>query len=164
MRSGLEFVEGDQTTFDTPDPARAMFSRPVVDTPVGTVWNYSSGGANVIAEMLRVATGKTPLEYGNEKLFGPIGIDSPPWDAGRNGTSFGGFGLSLTAREMARFGELFRNAGAWQGQPVVPSAWTDESTMPRCPTAWGGQYGYLWWVPSLPGFFNALGSFGQMIS
>ena len=27
----------------------------------------------------------------------------------------------------------------------------------------GGQYGYLWWVPELPGFFNALGSFGQMI-
>ena len=26
-----------------------------------------------------------------------------------------------------------------------------------------GQYGNLWWVPNLPGFFNALGSFGQMI-
>jgi len=163
MRSGLKFVEGDQTTFGTPDPARAMLSRDVVDKPVGTIWNYSSGGANIIAEMLRVATGKTPLEYGNEKLFGPIGIESPPWDAGQNGTNFGGFGLSLTAREMARFGELFRNSGKWQGQAVVPSTWTDESTQARCATTWGGQYGYLWWVPGLPGFFNALGSFGQMI-
>jgi CubicO group peptidase (beta-lactamase class C family) len=163
MRSGLKFVEGDQTTFSTPDPARAMLSQPVVDIPVGTVWNYSSGGANIIGEMLRVATGKTPLDYGNEKLFGPIGIDAPPWDAGQNGTNFGAFGLSLTAREMARFGELFRNSGTWQGKTVIPSAWTDESTTARCSTAWGGQYGYLWWVPGIPGFFNALGSFGQMI-
>ena len=163
MRSGLEFVEGDQTTFSTPDPARAMLSRKVKDTPVGTVWNYSSGGANIVAEMLRVATGKTPLEYAKTKLFGPIGIDSPPWDAGQSGTSFGGFGLSLTTREMARFGELFRNSGKWQGQAIIPSAWTDDSTAPRCPSPWGGQYGYLWWIPSLPGFFNALGSFGQMI-
>ncbi|MEI9952092.1 MAG: serine hydrolase [Pseudomonadota bacterium] len=163
MRSGLEFVEGDQTTFSAPDPARAMLSRRVLDTPVGTVWNYSSGGANIIAEMLRVATGKTPLEYANQKLFGPLGIDSPPWDAGQSGTSFGGFGLALTSREMARFGELFRNSGKWQGQAVIPSAWTDESTAPRCSTLWGGQYGYLWWIPNLNGFFNALGSFGQMI-
>ena len=163
MRSGLAFVEGDQSTFSTPDPARAMFSRKVIDTPVGTIWNYSSGGANIIAEMLHVATGKTPLAYGNEKLFGPIGIASPPWDAGQSGTNFGGFGLALTSREMARFGELFRNSGKWLGKSVVPSAWTDESTAPRCRTAWGGQYAYLWWVPDLPGFFNALGSFGQMI-
>jgi CubicO group peptidase (beta-lactamase class C family) len=64
---------------------------------------------------------------------------------------------------MARIGELFRNSGEWNDEVVVPSAWTDESTTPRCTTPWGGQYGYLWWVPELPGFFNALGSFGQMI-
>ena len=163
MRSGLEWVEGDDSTFFKADPARSMFSRSVVDTPVGTVWNYSSGGANIIAEMLRVATGQTPYAYANEKLFGPIGIEPPTWDAGANGTNYGGFGLWLTAREMARFGELFRNSGSWQGKAVIPSAWTDESTAPRCTTSWGGQYGYLWWIPNLDGFFNALGSFGQMI-
>jgi CubicO group peptidase (beta-lactamase class C family) len=35
--------------------------------------------------------------------------------------------------------------------------------MPRSVSPWGGQYGYFWWIPTLPGFFNALGSFGQMI-
>jgi CubicO group peptidase (beta-lactamase class C family) len=46
---------------------------------------------------------------------------------------------------------------------VVPAAWTDASTEPRCPTDWGGQYAYHWWVPNLPGFFNALGHWGQVI-
>lgn len=37
MRSGLEFTEGEQETFQAPDPARAMLARDVVDTPVGTI-------------------------------------------------------------------------------------------------------------------------------
>jgi len=59
--------------------------------------------------------------------------------------------------------ELFRNDGRWQNQSVVPAAWTDTSTTPRCPTPWGGEYAYHWWVPPLPGFFNTLGAFGQVI-
>ena len=113
--------------------------------------------------ILRVATQQTPLAYANAKLFGPLGISDPPWIAGQNGTNHGGWGLSLTTREMARFGELFRNDGRWQSQSVVPAAWTDTSTTPRCPTSWGGEYAYHWWVPPLPGFFNTLGAFGQVI-
>jgi CubicO group peptidase (beta-lactamase class C family) len=140
-----------------------MFSREVVDTPVGEVWNYSSGGSDILSEILRVATGMTPLEYANEKLFGPLGIDSPPWAAGQSGTQHGGWGLSLTSREVARFGELYRNEGQWMGEQVVPMSWTSESTTARCPTPWGGQYAYHFWVPDLPGFFNTLGAFGQVI-
>ncbi len=163
MRSGLEWSEGDQSTFEAPDPARAMLSRPVVDLPVGEVWNYSSGGSDIVAEILRTATGATPLAYASEKLFGPIGIDDPPWTAGQNGTHHGGWGLSLTSREMARFGELFRNRGAWDEEQIVPAAWTDASTTPRCATPWGMQYAYHWWVPNLQGFFSTIGAFGQQI-
>jgi CubicO group peptidase (beta-lactamase class C family) len=164
MRSGLQYTEGqDDEIFAAPDPARAMLSQPVVDLPVGTVWNYSSGGSEIIAEMLRVATGMTPLEYGQTKLFGPIGIANPPWAAGASGTNHGGFGLELTAREMARFGELFRNRGSWGGQPVVPAAWTDESTLDRCASIWGHDYAYHWWISNVPGFFDTNGAYGQYI-
>jgi CubicO group peptidase (beta-lactamase class C family) len=162
MRSGLEWTEGEQSTFEAPDPARAMFSRPVVAT-VGETWNYSSGVSDILAEILRVATGATPLEYAEERLFGPMGIESPPWVAAANGTEYGGWGLSLTARELLRFGELYRNRGDWLGKSVVPAEWTDESTTPRCDTPWGGKYAYHFWVPDLPGFFNALGAFGQLM-
>ena len=163
MRSGLQFTEGEQSTFAAPDPARAMFARPVVDLPVGTVWNYSSGASDVIAEMLRVATDQTPLAYAKTKLFGPIGIVDPPWLAGASGTNYGGFGLDLTAREMARFGELVRNRGAWNGTQVVPAAWIDTATAAQCASTWGMQYGYHFWVFNVPGFVGTIGAFGQQI-
>jgi len=163
MRSGLEWTADDDVAFDTVDPAREMLSRPVVNPP-GEVWQYASGNSDVIAEILRMATGQTPLDYANERLFGPLGIESPSWLAAENGTERGGFGLALTSRQMARFGELYRNSGSFREEPVVPAAWTDESTLPRCDTDWGGQYAYHFWVPAAaPGFFNTLGAWGQVI-
>jgi CubicO group peptidase (beta-lactamase class C family) len=140
-----------------------MLSRPVV-AAVGEAWNYANGNSDILAEILRLATGKAPLEYANERLFGPLGIPAPEWEAGQNGTNFGGFGLSLTPRQMARFGEAYRNSGSFLGAQVVPAAWTDESTEPRCDTPWGGQYAYHFWVPSTAtGFFQTLGARGQVI-
>jgi CubicO group peptidase (beta-lactamase class C family) len=160
MRSGLETSVG---TAQAPDPARAMFSLPVVGT-VGETWNYDNGNSDILAAILREATGQTPLEYANERLFGPLGIPSPEWETAENGTQFGGFGLSLTSRQMARFGELYRNSGTFLGAEVVPAAWTDESTAPRCETPWGGQYAYHFWVPNaVTGFFQTLGARGQAI-
>jgi CubicO group peptidase (beta-lactamase class C family) len=162
MRSGLEFVEGETAVFDTPDPARAMLARTVVSAP-GTVWNYSTGGSDIIAEILRITTGATPLEYANVKLFGPLGIVNPPWAAGQSGTNHGGFGLALTTREMARLGELFRNFGVWAKQQIIPADWTITSTTAHCWSAWNMQYAYHWWLPNLPGFFAAIGAYGQEI-
>lgn len=163
MRSGLEWTADDDTDFNPADPAREMLARPIINPP-GEVWQYASGNSDILAEILRTATGQTPLEFANERLFGPLGIDDATWLAADNGTERGGFGLALTSRQMARFGELYRNSGTFLDEQVVPAAWTDESTVPRCDTDWGGQYAYHFWVPNaLTGFFNTIGAWGQVI-
>jgi CubicO group peptidase (beta-lactamase class C family) len=126
-------------------------------------WNYSSGDAEIVAEILRITTGLTPLAYAQAKLFGPLGIPDPPWDAGKSGTNHGGFGLSLTAREMMRFGELYRNNGVWANQQVVPASWVTNSTSYKCASDWSMDYGYYWFLPNLRDFFVAIGFNGQQI-
>jgi CubicO group peptidase (beta-lactamase class C family) len=163
MRSGLTFTEGESAVFtDEPNPARALLSRDLATAP-GAKWNYSSGDAEIVAEVLRITTGHTPLEYAQTKLFGPLGIVNPPWDAGKSGTNHGGFGLSLTAREMARFGELYRNGGIWGNRQVVPASWASNSTAFKCSTEWGMDYGYYWFLPNVNDFFVAIGFNGQQI-
>lgn len=164
MRSGLPFLEGESAVFtDEPSPARALLSREVVLGATGATWNYSSGDAEITAEILRITTGMTPLQYAQNRLFGPMGIAGAMWDAGQSGTSHGGFGLSLTARDMARFGELYRNNGVWAGQQLVPATWVTTSTSYKCQTQWGMDYGYYWFLPSLNDFFVAIGFNGQQI-
>jgi CubicO group peptidase (beta-lactamase class C family) len=161
MRSGLKWNDAETDDADFADPALAVLSRPMVGTP-GVTWNYSDGPADVTAALLRKVTGQTPLDYAKQKLFGPLGVTNVAWQASSNGTSFGGWGLELTPRDMARFGELYRNRGQWNGQQIVPADWTDAATSPKC-DAGDAQYGYYFWIPNLPGFFCALGLEGQDI-
>ena len=162
MRSGLTFTEGESAVFQEPNPAESLLSRALATTP-GTAWNYSSGDAHIVSEILHRATGVSPLDYAKANLFGPLGIIDPPWDADATGTNIGGFGLSLTAREMARFGELYRNSGKWGNQQVIPADWISTSTTFKCATLWGMNYGYYWFLPNLYDFFVAIGFNGQQI-
>jgi CubicO group peptidase (beta-lactamase class C family) len=52
----------------------------------------------------------------------------------------------MSARDMALFGELYRNMGIWKGAGTVPETWIQESTT-IYPVSNSGQYdpyGYLW--------------------
>jgi CubicO group peptidase (beta-lactamase class C family) len=166
MRSGLQWEEATadyDAVLPSADPAKTMLSRPLVDKPVGTVWNYSTGACDILTALLGKVTQKTPLEYARDKLFSPLGITNVTWEASANGINHGGYGLSLTPREMARFGELMRNRGQWGGRQVVSSSYVETATSVHCATYWSGSYGYLFWIPGLPGFFGTRGAYGQNI-
>ncbi len=153
MRSGIAYAEGsDEALFQAPSIAAAFWARPLV-WDVGTMWNYSSGDSQLLAEVVRRATGRTPLEYAQARIFGPLGITSVAWDADRSGTQLGGRGLALRPRDLARFGWMLLSGGKWKGVQVVPADWiaaaTRRSLHVRGP---GGGYGYQCWVPQFGGF------------
>ena len=60
----------------------------------------------------------------------------------------------LSARDLARYGQLFLNRGRWGGRPIVPEAWIAESTRPVSiiDARYGLAYGLLWdvLVPDSP--------------
>jgi CubicO group peptidase (beta-lactamase class C family) len=164
MRSGLDWTEGsdDSLFFDPAVTARVILGRPMTSAP-GTVWGYSSGNSQILGEILRRATGKTPAAYADEKLFGPLGITKYKWSADHSGTSYGGWGLFLRSRDMARIGWLCLQGGLWEGRRIVPSDWLETATARHTATPWdGGGYGYHWWTPFMGGF-AARGYEGQMI-
>lgn len=58
--------------------------------------------------------------------------------------------FKMSARDLARFGQLYLNNGNWQGQQIVPEKWVEKSTSAYSSDLPGfenrGGYGYLWWV------------------
>ena len=153
MRSGLDWLEGvDDPLFGLPAPAAALLSQDQTAEP-GTTWRYSSADSHVLAEILRRATKEPPRAYAERRLFAKLGIAAVRWDADPSGTSYGGFGLWLRPRDLARFGQLLLSGGRWQGEQVIPAAWIAESTRARVPTPWAaGAYGYQCWIPAIGGF------------
>ncbi len=80
----------------------------------------------------------------------------------------------LSARDLARFGELYRLRGTWDGAELLPASWIEESTRPRTDLGRGRGYGHLWWTyaaGSMPGTpaldrhdcFAAIGTGGQLV-
>ncbi len=81
----------------------------------------------------------------------------------RQGNALGGWGLSLTAREMAKLGYLFLRGGTWDGREIVTPEWVQAATATHTATDNANGYGYQWWThPKYPAYM-ALGRFGQTI-
>jgi CubicO group peptidase (beta-lactamase class C family) len=155
MSSGLLWHEGGEGPDDEHKlmwkwtPAYHFLSRNVATAP-GRTFNYNSGGALVLADILSRATGMPWREYARAALFEPLGITDVEWVGDFLGRPMAYTGLRLRPRDMAKLGRLVLNHGQWQGQQVVPAAWIDASLLPRLDTGFDHlQYGYFWWTGSV---------------
>ena len=126
------------------DPVRFVLEQPLA-APAGTVWNYNSGGVELLGIILAKASGRLLDQVAKEALFDPLGIMA--WEPGT-----AAFGLQLRLRDMAKIGQLLLNHGDWQGRRIVPANWVKEMTAPQVPLgsvsgpAGVNSYGYLWWL------------------
>ena len=81
--------------------------------PAGSTFNYSTGESYLQAEILKGATGKSSSDYLSEKIWGPLGMQTPAfWQLeSTNGTEIASSGFSATLRDYARFGQFIVNDG-----------------------------------------------------
>jgi CubicO group peptidase (beta-lactamase class C family) len=177
MRSGLEFVEdyvdaGVSHCIEmlfgagADDMAAYAASQQVLHAP-GEVWNYASGTTNIISRLLgeAVGGGRDAMEaFVRERLFEPIGMHSatPKFDTA--GTFVGSSYLYATARDFARFGQLYLDDGLTpDGERLLPEGWREHArTFTASDPVDGFDYGRHWWLwPAFPGTFSANGYEGQ---
>ncbi|MED1511305.1 serine hydrolase domain-containing protein [Bacillus proteolyticus] len=142
-------------------------------------FKYSSAGAHLLSAIITSITGKSAREFANEHLFQPIsmreipnynmkafefddlfGKDVKGWVHDPNGISTGGWGLTLTARDMAKFGQLYLSNGTYNGKQILSKAWVQESIAMN-----SNRYGYLWWLREEDGIFSycAMGDGGNVV-
>jgi len=118
----------------------------------GDKWHYNTGSSHLLSGIIYYATGLTPLEYANKTLFKSLGIKNAEWQADKNGIHYGGWGLLLKPRDMAKFGLLYLKKGKFNNKQIVSEEWAEKSVKNHTGTYWSGDYGYHWWVPELGGF------------
>ena len=113
---------------------KLFLARPVSHKP-GTFFFYNTPASYMLSAIVQKVTGQSVLDYLGPRLFEPLGIVDPTWDASKQGVSLGGFGLSVRTEDIARFGQLYLQRGEWQGKPLAPGGWVDTATRATCPTA-----------------------------
>ena len=147
------------------DLVRIFLEMPVPDKP-GSHFVYNTPATYMLSAIVQKVTGQTVLDYLRPRLFDPLGIPNPTWEASAQGIPFGGFGLSLRTEEIARFGQLYLQKGRWLGRQLVPSGWVDAATSLQASNGsdpasdWDQGYGYQFWR-CRHGFYRGDGAFGQ---
>ena len=144
-----EDLQGFSYTSDE-SVVRKFLALPVTHKP-GTFFVYNTAATYMLSAIVQKVTGQTVLDYLRPRLFDPLGIENPTWEASKQGVSMGGFGLSVRTEDIARFGQLYLQRGQWQGKQLVPAAWVDTTTSRwmsngSAPTSdWEQGYGFQFW-------------------
>ena len=169
MTSGFDYG-GDPTLAPTVEGSRAEYvlNRPVEYEP-GTVWVYDSQAPSVLLKIIESQSNMTIDEFATEYLFDPLQIKNALWTKDESDLAFGGFGLYLAPRDMAKLGQLYLQGGVWNGERIVSESWVNESTTDSMDsdvkfvysTVPTEGYGYLWWI--YEDYYVASGLHGQRV-
>lgn len=167
MSTGHHQEAIDNFPYASSDPSltRLFLGLPVAHKP-GTHFVYNTPASYMLSAIVQKTTGSVLVDYLRPRLFDPIGIGAAKWDASPQGVSYGGFGLSLTTEDIARFGQLYLRRGEWNGKPVLPAAWVDAASARQVSNGskpdsdWEQGYGYQFWR-CRHGVYRGDGAFGQ---
>ena len=132
--------------------------------PPGTYFLYNNWDFNALGDIYEQRTGRDLYDAFADEIATPLGLED--WHREREHRSgdtsrsiHRAYYFHLSARDMARIGELVLADGRWDGRQLVPADWARTITAPvthaadmhparRARHAIG--YGLLWWVPEPP--------------
>ncbi|TWR27646.1 serine hydrolase [Mucilaginibacter achroorhodeus] len=112
-------------------------------------WNYFTAGIVVLGDILNKKVPGGLERYADTKLFEPLGIREYKWQYTPQNVPSTAGGIRLRALDFAKFGQLYKNKGQWQGKQIIPKAWVQKSFTKQialpADVVGPGYYGYLFW-------------------
>ncbi|RDS79658.1 class C beta-lactamase-related serine hydrolase [Dyella monticola] len=186
MDSGLPFDETDGPVnlathmwFLEPDTA-AFASHAALTHAPGTVWGYSNLSYALLSKLIGDATGHTAAgaeNFARRELFAPVGMNHTVIETDAHGTLLGSGFMYASARDLARFGQLYLDEGVVDGKRILPEGWSAYAHSQTLDTGYGAGFwtnlvntgsvpiwNAPWGIPQLPkDMFYARGAFGQYI-
>jgi CubicO group peptidase (beta-lactamase class C family) len=123
--------------------------------------------------ILERASGRRMPDLLRDKVFAPLGARSTvSITVDREGTSRASAGISLTPRDLARFGEMMRQGGIAGGKRLVCAAWVSDTIGGGSKDAWDrsdfvtlfpkGRYRNKWYQTG-EGAYCGIGIHGQWL-
>lgn len=159
---------GEESLFDF------LTALPRLSGPHGEVFRYRSPNSDLLGILVERASGGRFSDVMSERLWQPMGAARNAWiTVDMEGTARTAGGLSMTARDLARVGELMRQGGVTGGRRVLPEAWVrDTAGEGGDAAAWQrGSMAFVFpqgryrnkWYQSGTGAFCGIGIHGQWL-
>lgn len=140
----------------------------------GEAFHYRTANTDALGWILARVTGRSVAQLLSERIWSQIGAEQDAYmSVDSIGTPFAGGGLSTGLSDLARFGEMIRNNGEFNGRQVVPAIavgdirrGASQADFAKAGYAQlpGWSYRNMWWVThNEHGAFAARGVHGQTV-
>lgn len=149
--------DGDDGDGDSPGNEENMYPTAdwvkfTLDLPVDTVkykgnWHYFTAGAMLVGSLLDKVVPGHLQKYADAKLFKPLNISRYEWQFTPQNVVNTAGGIRMNAMDFAKFGQLYKNNGLWQGKQIISKQWVDQSLARQIAITekTAEYYGYLFW-------------------
>lgn len=153
----------------------------LVDFPLtsdpGTKFQYSNLTSHLLGVIVTRACGADLESFAQKYLFSPMNAKVGGWQVDDDGYNWGFGEIYLTARDMAKFGQMYLDGGVYDGKQIISSDWVEASLQrysenivrgwltPRYGSFRDRGYGYQWWSSRVGDhyFYYASGHGGNYI-
>lgn len=140
----------------------------------GEAFGYKTVNADALGWIIAKASGKSVNQLLSERIWSKIGMEQDAYyQVDSKGIAFTGGGFNAGLRDLARFGELLRNQGNFNGEQLFPAKAVQDIERggnieafkkSDHPGLKGWSYRNMWWITENPdGAYAARGVHGQTI-
>ena len=153
-------------------------------------FKYSTLGIQILSGIIANTSGMPVIDFANTYLFEPLGIPAHKnkedrskedqydylmskkpkgnvWYADPQNVNTAGWGLALSANDMAKVGQMCLKKGIYQEKRIVSEDWLNAMTKPyvKLDEKFGNMsYGFLWWIiDDKRRIYAAIGDGGNVI-
>ncbi|MBK9636793.1 MAG: serine hydrolase [Bacteroidetes bacterium] len=113
-----------------------------IDTPK---WDYFTAGVVVLGDIINKSVPNGLEKYADKYLFSPLGITKYKWQFTPQKIANTAGGLQLRSLDYAKFGQLYKYQGNWNGQQILTQDWVTKSLSRQITISEDEYYGYLFW-------------------
>jgi len=174
MRSGYDWNEEYYSPFNVTTEAyygnhieKQLLARHFTSRPGGH-FKYLSANSQLLAIVLKRATGKDLAQYLSEEFWQPMGMESDALWSLSGGIEKSFCCIYSNVRDYAKLGQLLLQKGNWNGVQLLDSTFIERMITP-CYDAFRPdepkKYGYSIWIDETynPPFYGMIGHLGQRI-
>jgi len=140
----------------------------------GEAFHYRTANTDALGWILARVTGRSVAQLLSERIWSKLGAEQDAYmTVDSIGTPFAGGGLNAGLRDLARFGEMIRKNGFYNGQQTIPAvvisdiragASKEHFVKAGYKLLKGWSYRNMWWIThNEHGAFMARGVHGQAL-
>jgi CubicO group peptidase (beta-lactamase class C family) len=142
----------EENMYPTDDWVQFALNLPVRADTIKKEWHYFTAGVVLLGDVLNKAVPGGLEKYADEKLFKPLNISNYKWQYTPQKVPNTAGGIRMNALDFAKYGQLYKNGGKWNGKQVLPTEWANKTFTKHQQIANRNSeyYGYLFWNKSFP--------------